>query len=582
MTDTSPFAFEPLAARSAHYYEQLVDAEGLPYFNVFWAEPAQAAHDWPDFGDVMSRQLQGAVMMRRMTGRKAGTEDAWRRKILGYIDPSDALLYRPATSWSRREADWGDAALTLYALVTDYADGGDAATGRAVKAMAEGLLRKARAGDSPPAAAWGFIVKGLVTGARLLDCGAARELAGLVVEAVFNGDRVFAPDNTFAHGGHMHGNLRTLVGAADWALYTRDPVLWGRVDALYRWVRSTATRFGFLPEQAGRKGDIVLCETCALMDYAGLGVTLASHGHPEYWGDMERLARNQYAESQVTDGSWLHPDNARPDTAQFTWRDIDTRVRGAWAGWSSPTHILACRETLGAHWGGPELKGKTRALQNCCGGSGVHGLYILWKGAALFDGGVLSVHMHVDKSLPEAEIRCMQPWKGALVIRLKKGCRVRVRIPEFTRAEDMRVTVNGKDVKAIPGGDARPGTSEKTARPWGNYLEVDGCAAGDLIEVRYPLVERTEEECIGNPGFRQYRYAVTWKGDTVVEMKPVGDIPSTGYSDFEKKDVPVFYGTEGPGPLYQREHMRGDAVPAPAALHEDDGGLDFWCAPREK
>ena len=33
----------------------MVDKDGLPYFNIFWTDPAEAAHDWPDFGDVMSR-----------------------------------------------------------------------------------------------------------------------------------------------------------------------------------------------------------------------------------------------------------------------------------------------------------------------------------------------------------------------------------------------------------------------------------------------------------------------------------------------------------------------------------------------
>jgi hypothetical protein len=559
----TPFAFETLAARSAHYYEQLVDADGLPYFNVFWAEPPEAAHDWPDFGDVMTRQLQGAVMMRRMTGRRASTEEVWRRKALSYIDAADGLLYRPATAWSRREADLGDASLTLYALVTDFADARDPAVGRAAAAMAEGLLREWKAGARPAGQWTGFIIKGLMACARVLGSEAALELAGSVVRKVFEEDRVFAPDNTFRHGGHMHLNLRTLVGAADYALHAGDAVLLGRVDALYRWVRSTATRFGFLPEQIGRQGDVVLCETCALMDYAGLGVTLASHGHPEYWGDMERLARNQYAESQVTDASWLGACAPRPDTAQFTWRGIDQRVLGAWAGWSSPTHILACRETLGAHWGDAELKGKTRALQNCCGGSGVHGLYTLWKAASRFDGSRLWVNMHVDKSLPQAEIRCLQPWEGRLTIRLKAGCGLRVRIPEFATAAEMRATVNGRPVEPTP---------------WGNYLELDGRSAGDAIEVRYPLPLTTFAESIGNPGFRQYRYEATWKGDTVIDMRPLGNDQTTGYSDFDKRDVPVFYGTEGPGPLYQRAFMRDGPAPAPAALHEDDGGPDFWCS----
>ena len=77
---------------------------------------------------------------------------------------------------------------------------------------------------------------------------------------------------------------------------------------------------------------------------------------------------------------------------------------GGYSGWTSPTHILAAREEL--HWGGPELRGKTRAIQNCCGGSGTHGLFIVWKNASRFENDTLSVHLHIDKLLPQAEIRC--------------------------------------------------------------------------------------------------------------------------------------------------------------------------------
>ena len=47
-------------------------------------------------------------------------------------------------------------------------------------------------------------------------------------------------------------------------------------------------------------------------------------------------------------------------------------------------------------------------------------------------------------------------------------------------------------------------------------------------------------------------------------------------------DVPVFYGAEGPGPLYRRGHLLDAgpaataAAPARAPLCEDDGSLDFW------
>jgi len=554
------FTLESYAAYSVNYLESLVDADGLPYFNVFWTQPAEAAHDWPDFGDVMSRQWQGAVMLRRMAGREAATEKVWRRKVLSFIDPADALLHRPATSYSKPVADWGDASLTLYALVTAAVDSGDDILRQAARKMAEGMLNGLRSGRFQGN---GFAIKSLMVAARFLGCEAGLEAARIIVDRSIAHARTFTPDNTFGPSGHMHGNLRTMVGAADYALTTGDSVLYSRIDALYRYVKTTGTRFGFLPESVGRQCDIIPCETCALMDFAGVGVTLANHGHPEYWGDMERLARNHYVESQVRDASWLESDSARPDTPQFTYRSIGRRILGAWAGWSSPNHILACRETLNAHWGGPELKNKVRVLQNCCGGSGPHGLFILWKSAARFEGGTLSVNMHIDKKLPQAEIRCEQPYRGLLRIALKEDCGVRVRIPEFTSAAEMRVRVNG----------AEPPTA---ATPFGNYLELKQLRAGDRIEVAYPLPIRTEDVVVGNPGFRQWRYRAAWKGDTVVRMEPVDNDAETAYSDFEKADVGVFYGRNGPGQLYQRDHMLPEVEPSEAELQQDDGGLDFW------
>ncbi len=46
------FAIETFVGRTYNYLDNLVDKDGLPYFNIFWTDPAEAAHDWPDFGDV--------------------------------------------------------------------------------------------------------------------------------------------------------------------------------------------------------------------------------------------------------------------------------------------------------------------------------------------------------------------------------------------------------------------------------------------------------------------------------------------------------------------------------------------------
>ena len=51
-TKSETLAFETFAQRSLNYYNKMVDKDGLPYFNVFWTDPTEASHDWPDF--VMS------------------------------------------------------------------------------------------------------------------------------------------------------------------------------------------------------------------------------------------------------------------------------------------------------------------------------------------------------------------------------------------------------------------------------------------------------------------------------------------------------------------------------------------------
>ena len=380
-------------------------------------------------------------MARHLTGIEARNEKLWTEKLLSLLDPKTRLLIRPKTTFSEPVADLGDQALTLYALVTVYADNKNPE----IKLIIDQMVEHLPGLYEPNHWLRGFIVKSLMTWVRLTGSKPALEQAGKLVRSCFDENPLFTPDNTFRHGGHMHGNLRTLVGAADYALYVKDPVLFTRVDALYRYVRSTGTRFGFLPEVIGRKGDIISCESCALMDFAGLAVTLANNGHPEYWGDVERLVRNQFVESQVLDVSWLKPGD-RPDTGQFTCRDVGGRLAGAYSGWTSPTHILAAREEL--HWGGPELRGKTRAIQNCCGGSGTHGLFIIWKNAARFENGTLSIHVHMDKLLPQAEIRCLQPYQGLLTIQLRQPCRVQVRIPEFVDPKEMTASSSHGEIKA--------------------------------------------------------------------------------------------------------------------------------------
>lgn len=571
------FALETYANRAFNYLDRMVDKNNLPYFNIFWENPAEAAHDWPDFGDVMTRALQGAVMARHMTGRESINEKIWLKKAQEYIDPETGLLTRPETNFSNPGADLGDYALTLYALVTVYDDSKDPAIADVIKKMVDGFhcMKNLNPGIIS------FVIKSLMAVVRSLGYMPALEIAKECVIQATETNPIIQEDNTYPIGGHMHTFTRGLVGIADYALYTNDPVLFSRVDAAYRYVKSLDPGFGFIPEVVDRQGDIIACETCSLMDYIGIGVTLANNGHPEYWGDIERLTRNHLAESQAVDNSWLISDNTIPDTEQFSHRDIGDRMLGGYAGWSSPTHFLAVKENL--HWGGDELRGKTRAFQNCCGGSGTHAYYIAWKNVSRFYDGILQVNMHIDKLLPQAEIRCYQPYKGLLTIELKQDCDVKIRIPDFVSSTDLVLTINGQPVEfAVSGNFLRVNERHAKDRIELNYMlpkktervTIGNKKTSEKSKIWYPLLEQTKDKIEG--AFSQYTYDVTWIGDTVINITPVGDMPTEGYSDFDQKTVEVYYGEDGPGRLYQREYMKEGVEPKLAELHEDTSPIDYW------
>jgi hypothetical protein len=110
-------SLETYAGNSSNYYQQMVDDNGQPYFNIFWTDPAEAAHDWPDFADVTARQLQAVIMLRRMTGMALPIEQTWYQNLFSLIDTVLGLIRRPNTHYAQGDngdSFLGDQALTLY------------------------------------------------------------------------------------------------------------------------------------------------------------------------------------------------------------------------------------------------------------------------------------------------------------------------------------------------------------------------------------------------------------------------------------------------------------------------------------
>ena len=81
------FAIETYVARTYNYLDRMVDAQGMPYFDVFWTDPAEAAHDF-----ARHRRRDGPAVAGGHHGPAPHRQTGPQREALG---PQVALLPRP-------------------------------------------------------------------------------------------------------------------------------------------------------------------------------------------------------------------------------------------------------------------------------------------------------------------------------------------------------------------------------------------------------------------------------------------------------------------------------------------------------
>jgi hypothetical protein len=551
------FNLEQEALASYNYLERLGEPEtGFTCFNVFLTDPAEAVHDWPDFLDVPGRSAETCVLLRHMTGRKAVTEDAFFRRIYGFQE-SDGLFYRPETEVTSHAMMPEEQALVMAALIARaIGDNDDEAKSRLRRQVAGLKAQAARPGPFPA-----MLLRPLARAWEALGIEDARDLARLYARQMTQESPLFRPDGSF--GGHVHSHLYAAAGLTELGRLTGDEELIAHMDRVFQFIRSQSTAFGFVPELTERADDVIGCETCCLMDYLHLAIALTKTGRKGYFDDIERAVRNHLTESRVKHGDWLPEQPDARDEGLILRRGVQQAVVGAYAGWSNPNHILAYDEYLPAAWlKSPSLSAiylnKVRALQNCCGPSGPKAFYLVWQHAAQADSGVVRINLLMDRALPEAEIRGFEPYEGRVEVRAHTRTRIALRVPGYTGSDAISATVNGSTIEA---------------RLKEGYLFTPEVEAGDLVRFAYPLPERIETISIGNEGFQQYRYTVTWRGSTVLRITP-GENPSLGRSHLMAEPARLYYGAEGPHPLYQREGILSSA-PSPGPLNVSSGP-DIW------
>ena len=549
----TPLNLEQEALGSYNYLERLCDPDtGYTCFNVFLTDPAEAVHDWPDFLDVPGRSAESCVLLRHMTGRTVATEDAFFRRIYSFQD-GDGLFHRPETPITTHQVYLEEQALVMGALLARAIGDDDAEAQDRLARLVLGLAAKGIAAGAFPA----MLTRPLVRAYEAFGLPEALALLESFRATLMADSPLFRADGSFE--GHVHSHEYAAAGLVELGRVTGDDKLIAAMDRVFRFVRAQSTAFGFVPEVAERKDDVIACETCDLMDYIHLALTLARTGHTEYYDDVERAVRNHLVESQVRHGDWLPTCAEAADDEYCLRSDVRDKVIGAYGGWSSPNHILAYDEYLPAAWVKTPDMGylylnKVRALQNCCGPSGPKAVHLAWQHASRVQGATLRINLLLDRALPEAQVKAFEPWEGKIEVSLRAPLAVAMRVPGFATGTEVRASVNGAAVGL---------------RLEAGYAITPTLAAGDEVAFTYPLPEREETIHIGNAGRQQYEYRVTWKGSTVVRIE-AGDNPTTGHSHLMNEPVRLYYGEEGPHPLYQRDWML-EAMGERVAVREAKG-----------
>lgn len=533
----------------ADHVDSLVGADGRTYFDVFLTEPAEAIMDWPDFVDLPARYWEAAIMIEEATGRRGLTKERVREWLFSHF-ADDGLAYRPDGPISTPIPEMFDQSRLLYSLVSVLMHSpDDEEVRKRTISLIEALLKDATYVEDYAYIGeigiyfGGTLIRPLVQAGLVCQRPDWVEFGGKLARGLFHHSDLIAADGSFK--GHVHGALSAIAGALAYAIVKGDDRLLERAHLGFKYAVSISTNFGFVPELAQRKDDMIACETCTLMDYLDVALLLARHVDESYWDLVEKAARNHLWESQIRDASWLPGSAEAIDEDDVIRRDLATRMRGAFAGWSAPHCMLAYHEHHGCGWmRKPEKKAlyldKIRAVQNCCAGGGIRAVFQIWSNIVTREGDTVRVNLSLDRSTEDIDVTSFLPFDGSVHLRLKKDAILRWRYPSHVSPASVSV-------------DSSEGVD---GRVDGAFLDFGFQKAGTQIAVRFSLPEASESVVIGNQGAQQYRFQVDWRGDTILGIAPDPTNARTGYTGLMDRSMPTSYGDAGIGPIYQRQQWR--------------------------
>jgi len=371
-------------------------------------------------------------------------------------------------------------------------------------------------------AAW--VAQGLAQTARSLGYREAGEMAARLMRYNMRDSGHFGPDGEFryefpdARHIHFHTHTCQIMTALEAVQATGDEELLALAQKAYDFAVSQGEPLvGFFPEWLTYKGGGIgdaqaSSEICEVADMIAAALKFSMLG-VDKWDDVDRWVRNQFAECQLTDATWLTDGHLeRPDRSRFPLREqtagpefvstdrvIDRNV-GAFSGWPSANDFI---------------QGQGWTVMHCCTGNGTRAVYYVWEKILTHEKGKLRVNLLLNRASRWADVHSHIPYRGRVDVQVKQDLDLEIRLAEWVKPEEARCTVNG---------------APRHLRFDGRYAQVGRVNAGQEVTLEFPIRERTDRVII-----EKQRYTLIRRGNDVVWIDPPGKNR----------------------PLYQRGHYRG-------------------------
>ena len=314
-------------------------------------------------------------------------------------------------------------------------------------------------------------------------------------------DIPLSPLSTLGPALHFHHNGNAMEALMEYALASGESEFGEFVKKCYEYARSlpdSSPLIGFFQEYIDDWPDhrgVIDCETCCVVDMLLTSLWMTKAGVGDYWDDIDRYLRNQFAEMQMTSGDWLTRMTEElpyqpAGEDEIAMGSLDRWV-GTFAGWATANDFFA----IGA---GP-------GIMHCCTGNGSRALYYLWENMLEFNYGELQLHLLLNRKSPWVEVNSYVPYQGKVELKVKEACEnIAVRAPEWVESSSdaLSCRING---------DSRN-------LSWnGRYVDIGKASPGDAVELAFPISERTVEETVGG-----VHHTLVIRGNNVISISPPG------------------------------------------------------------